>query len=181
MARDMKQSLGSLLFRGRQAGADWPLGACLQGPAPRGGRAGRRVPRAPSHPLGLASLVELPGLTAAKNKPPGRLLCCARIARTTGPTGLGSSAHGRHPTAGGPPLRKRRGPVAPPSCLLRMPNARLPDGPWQDQHDSGYLPLVAPASLLETCRGFSYLSHLWVTFAQRTRVPACKVRNGFFI
>lgn len=152
MARDMKQSLGSLLFRGRQAGADWPPGACLQGPAPRGGCAGRRVLRAPSHPLGLASLVELPGLTAAKNKPPGRLLCCARIARTTAPTGLGSSAHG----PGGPPLRKRRSPVAPPSCLLRMPNARLPDGPSQDQHGSGYLPLVAPASPLETRRGFSY-------------------------
>lgn len=146
MARDMKQSLGSLLFRGRQAGADWPPGACLQGPAPRGGRAGRRVPRAPSHLLGLASLVELPGLTAAKNKPPGRLLCCARISRTTAPTGPGSSAHGRHPRAGGPtlPKRKRRSPVAPPSCLLRMPNARLPDGPSQDQHCSGYLPLVAP-------------------------------------
>lgn len=93
----------------------------------------------------------------------------------------GSSAHVGDPRAVGLPLQKGRSIVAPPSCLLRMPSARLPDRSLQDQHCSGYLPLVAPASLLETRRGFSYLSHLWVTspehpFAQRTRVPARKVR-----
>lgn len=123
----------------RTAGADWRSGACLQGPAPRGGRAGRRVLRAPSHPLGLASLVEVPGLTAANNKPPVRLLCCAGSARTTAPAS-GAAAHTGDPRAEDRP-RGRAGALQPRVCRACPPPGFQP-GPSQAQHCSGFRPPV---------------------------------------